>query len=165
MTVLLNSPSPIPSSFYRWRSTTHIDVSENVSWKLVGKQTKGTSARNFGEISVTFVCVLFLGGDERTVRAGNLITPVDFWSWDFCWFSEPQKMGTAMVGTKKKRRHTHTQDGPKNDLYTPFKTNMVHLKMTCLKGKFLWTKPPLLVSMLVFWGSSCKWSELYKNKI
>lgn len=84
MTVLLNSPSPIPSSFYRWRSTTHIDVSENVSWKLVGKQTKGTSARNFGEISVTFVCVLFLGGDERTVRAGNLITPADFWSWDFC---------------------------------------------------------------------------------
>lgn len=112
MTVLLNSPSPIPSSFYRWRSTTHIDVSENVSWKLVGKQTKGTSARNFGEISVTFVCVLFLGGDERTVRAGNLITPVDFWSWDFCWFSEPQKMGTAMVGTKKKRRHTHKM-GPK----------------------------------------------------
>ena len=35
---------------------------------------------------------------------------------------------------------------------TPWKVNMVHLKITYLKRKIIWTKPPWLCSMLIFGG-------------
>ena len=47
---------------------------------------------------------------------------------------------------------------PRNINYTPpLKTNgWFHLKITCLKRKIIWTKPPFLGSMLVFGGSHQK---------